>query len=173
VARCNAGAAFGRLGGEQAVHEAAAVTVDHAGADDPAAGAEHALLDGGPAGHDRVRVGGAVLVLGAGAQDGGAGGVEQRAAGGEQRLRPGTVGAVVDRRAGVDDPVVAGRGGGERARLGQVAGDAAVARGQRGAPGPVQDRDIVPGAGEVGGDAGSDVAAGPDDEDLHATFPRA
>jgi hypothetical protein len=161
------------FGGEQAVHEAAAVAVDHAGADDPAAGVEHELLDGGPAGRDRVRVGRAVLVLGAGAEDGGAGGVEQRAARSQQRLRPGTVGAVVDGGAGVDDPVVAGRGGGERARFGQVAGDRAVTRGRRRAPRPVQDRDLVSGVGEDGGDVGSDVAAGPDDQDLHATFPSA
>jgi hypothetical protein len=29
----------------------------------------------------------------------------------------------------------------------------------------------VPGVGEDGGDVGSDVAAGPDDQNLHATFP--
>ena len=118
-----------------------------------------------------MRVGRAVLVLGAGAQDGGAGGVEHRAAGGKQRLRPGPVGAVVDGGTGVDDPVVTGRGGSERARLGQITGDAAVARGRRGAPGPVQGRDPVPGVGEDGGDVGSYVAAGPDDQNLHATFP--
>src|SRR4029077_21140263 len=61
--------------------------------------------------------------------------------------------------AGVDDPVVAGRGGGERARFGQVAGDVAVACGQRRAPRPVQDRDLVSGVGEDGGHVGSDVGS--------------
>ncbi|HEY2269297.1 MAG TPA: hypothetical protein VGI96_42235, partial [Streptosporangiaceae bacterium] len=103
------------------MHKAAAVAVDHARPDDPAAGPQHALLDGGPADRDRVRVGRAVLVLEAGAEDGGAGGIEQRAAGGEQRLRPGPVGAVAERGTGVDDPVVAGRGGRQGVRLGQVA----------------------------------------------------
>ena len=56
---------------------------------------------------------------------------------------------------------------------GQVAGDAAVAPGQRGAPRPVQGRDLVPGVGEDGRDVRSDVAAGPDDQDLHATIPSA
>src|SRR5262249_11232774 len=160
----DAGAALGGLGGEQAVDEAAAVAVDHAGADDPAAGAQHALLDGGPAGRDWVRSGGAVLVLGAGAEDRGAGGIEQRATRGGQGPGPRPVRAVIAGGAGVNDPVVAGRGGGERARLGQVSGDAAVAGGQRGASGPVQGRDVVPSVGEGGGDVGADVAAGPDDQ---------
>ena len=73
----------------------------------------------------------------------------------------------------MDDPVVGGRGGGERTRLSQVAGDMAVPRGPRGAPGPVQGRDLVPGVGEYGGDVGSDVAADADDQDLHAALPPA
>jgi hypothetical protein len=35
----------------------------------------------------------------------------------------------------------------------------------------VQREDLVPGVGEGRGDVGTDVAAGPDDQDLHAIFP--
>ena len=51
----DAGAVLGCLGGEQAVHEAAAVAVDHAGADDPAVAAARAAR--WPAGRPRPGAG--------------------------------------------------------------------------------------------------------------------
>ena len=76
----DAGAVLGCLVGEQAVHEAAAVAVDHAGPDDPALCGQYLLLDGRPVGRDRVWVRRTGFVARAGAEHGSPGGVEQWAA---------------------------------------------------------------------------------------------
>jgi hypothetical protein len=70
---------------------------------------------------------------------GGAGGVEQRVAGRQQRFRPGAVGAVIDGGAGLDDPVVAGVAIARSSRRVLVVQSGSVSSGGRPVPSELQE----------------------------------